>query len=126
MRCGWIGKEDPYPWSHLFKQLAHCKRCRVQLPPEVLADEDQYWAYYWRHYQQLYGAYLAGPVREIFPLCSHHQLAHCVFHSDQALALLCQQPGIAAGHSPIVYGHQSRGVRQRQILANGVARRLPP
>ncbi len=64
----WEG--DPYPWSHLFKQLEHCKRCREQLPPEVLADEHQYWAFYWRLYQQLYGAYLAGPVREIFPQCS--------------------------------------------------------
>ena len=64
----WEG--DPYPWKFLLKQLAHCKRCREQLPPEVIADELHAWAFYWRQYQQLYGAYLAGPVREIFPECS--------------------------------------------------------
>ena len=64
----WEG--DPYPWAHLFKQLAHCQRCRAQLPPQVIEDESQFWAFYWRLYQQLYGAYLAGPVREIFPQCS--------------------------------------------------------
>lgn len=64
----WEG--DPYPWKHLFKQLEHCKRCREQLPPEVLTDWPSFWAYYWRLYQQLYGAYLAGPAREVFPLCS--------------------------------------------------------
>ena len=64
----WEG--DPYPFGHLFKQLSHCRRCREQLPPEVLADRSAWFAYYWRVYQQLHGAYLAGPVREIFPLCS--------------------------------------------------------
>jgi hypothetical protein len=64
----WEG--DPYPWSQLFKQLEHCKRCREQLPAAVLEDKTQFWAYYWRLYQQLYGAYLAAPVREIFPQCS--------------------------------------------------------
>jgi len=67
----WMDYEgDPYPWKHLFKQLEHCSRCREQLPPEVLADWPSFWGYYWRLYQQLYGAYLAAPVREVFPQCS--------------------------------------------------------
>lgn len=106
----WEG--DPYPWSHLFKQLAHCQRCQVQLPPEVLADEDQYWAYYWRHYQQLYGAYLAGPVREIFPLCSITNW-HTVY-STQTRPLLyfvnnrALPPGIPplfTATNPVAYGN---------------------
>ena len=39
----WEG--DPYPFINLFGQLAHCSRCREQLPPEVLTDKKAWWDY---------------------------------------------------------------------------------
>ena len=66
-------EDDPYPRSRpgdLYEQASHCTRCRAELPPGVLDDEQSYLDYCWRLYHELNGAYLAGPVLEVFPRCS--------------------------------------------------------
>ncbi len=66
-------EDDPYVPStkgDLYEQARHCQRCRAELPPAVLEDEERFLDYCWRLYQELNGAYLAGPVLEVFPRCS--------------------------------------------------------
>ena len=58
---------DPYPWSHLFDQLKHCKRCRKELPREVVRDKEAWRNYAWQQYVQLYDRYFAAAVRRVFP-----------------------------------------------------------
>ena len=84
----WEG--DPYPWSHLFKQLAHCQRCpsattagsaggrRPVLGPITGGTTNSSTERTWQ-----------AVAAKSFP-CAPSPLAHSVFHSDQTLALLCQ------------------------------------
>ena len=60
---------DPYPWSHLFDQLRHCKRCRRELPAEIVHDKAAWRDYAWQQYVSLYDKHFARPVREVFPEC---------------------------------------------------------
>lgn len=60
---------DPYPWSHLFEQLRHCKRCRRELPAEILYQKIAWRDRSWKQYVALYDEYFAKPVREIYPEC---------------------------------------------------------
>jgi carboxyl-terminal processing protease len=72
---------DPYPWSHLFDQLRHCKRCRQDLPAEILHEKAAWRDYAWKQYVALYDEYFAKPVREIFPECLVTNW-HVVFSSE--------------------------------------------
>ena len=66
----WVDFEgDPYPWKHLFDQVKHCKRCRHELPLEILNDKAAWRDYSWRRYVDLYDRYFAKPIREVFPDC---------------------------------------------------------
>ena len=70
----WMDWED-YPYvpsskGDLYEQASHCRRCRVELPSGMLDDEQIFLDYCWRLYQELNGAYLAGPTLEVFPQCS--------------------------------------------------------
>ncbi len=58
---------DPYPWSHLFDQLRHCKRCRNELPMEVVNDKAAWRDFAWQQYVSLYDEHFAKPIREVFP-----------------------------------------------------------
>jgi carboxyl-terminal processing protease len=74
---------DPYPWNHLFEQLRHCRRCRKELPPNVIHDRAAWRAYSWQQYVQLYDRYFAKPIREVYPqalVTNWH-----VVHSSQEL-----------------------------------------
>ena len=72
---------DPYPWSHLFDQLRHCKRCRQELPAEILHDKAAWRDYAWKQYVALYDEHFAKPVREVFPECLVTNW-HVVFSSE--------------------------------------------
>jgi hypothetical protein len=66
----WVDYEgDPYPWKDLYEQLQHCKRCRRELPAEIIQDEQAWRNYCWQKYVQLYDQHFAKPVREVFPDC---------------------------------------------------------
>jgi hypothetical protein len=58
---------DPYPWSHLFDQLRHCRRCRRELPPEIIHNKAAWREYAWQQYVSLYDEHFAKLVREVFP-----------------------------------------------------------
>lgn len=58
---------DPYPWPHLFEQLRHCRRCRNELPADVVQDKSAWRDYAWQQYVKLYDQHFAKPIREIFP-----------------------------------------------------------
>lgn len=60
---------DPYPWSHLFEQLRHCRRCRQELPPDIVYNKAAWRDDAWKRYVSLYDEYFAKPVREVFPDC---------------------------------------------------------
>ncbi len=72
---------DPYPWSHLFDQLRHCKRCRRELPAEILHDKAAWRDDAWQRYVSLYDDHFAQPVRDIFPECLVTNW-HVVFSSE--------------------------------------------
>ena len=108
----WEG--DPYPFNNLFGQLRHCRRCRRQLPPEVLEEYEAWWDFYWRAYTQLHGAYVAGPAREIFPAIAVTNW-HVVFSSrtdpllyfvdDRVLPPLA--PPLFTATNPVAYGNDT-------------------
>ena len=67
----WEG--EPYVGSAAgdrYEQASHCIRCRAELPPDVIGDEDNYLDYCWRLSNELNGAYLALPVLQVFPQCA--------------------------------------------------------
>ncbi len=106
----WEG--DPYPFINLFGQLAHCRRCREQLPPAVLTDKKAWWDYYWRAYMQLHGSYVAAPAREIFPqvavtnwfvVYSSQNAPHPYFVDDRILPPLA--PPMFSATNPVAYGN---------------------
>ena len=101
---------DPYPWSHLFDQLRHCKRCRRELPAEILYQKIAWRDYAWKQYVGLYDQHFAKPVREVFPesLVTNW---HVVFSSQsdpiRYFANSVQLPVLAPTHfnatNPIAY-----------------------
>ena len=72
---------DPYPWPHLFDQLRHCRRCRKELPAEVIHDRSAWRNYCWKQYVTLYDQHFAKPVRDVFPDCLVTNW-HVVYSSD--------------------------------------------
>lgn len=66
----WMDFEgDPYPWSHLFDQMQACRRCRVELPADVIGNKKLWRDHSWQRYVRLYDQHFAKPVREVFPDC---------------------------------------------------------
>ena len=53
-----------------WENARHCKRCRQTIPPAVLADYSRWGGYCYRLHKGLLAAYLAAPVRDVFPRCS--------------------------------------------------------
>jgi hypothetical protein len=72
---------DPYPWSHLFEQLRHCKRCRRELPWEIIHNKSAWRDDAWKRYVDLYDQHFARSVREVFPDCLVTNW-HVVFSSE--------------------------------------------
>ena len=108
----WVDYEgDPYPWGHAFEQIKHCKRCRSQLPSEVLGDQAAWRNYSWRKYVDLYDKNFAKPIREVFPECLVTNW-HVVFSTkenpiryfvrDENLPVL--KPMFFNAANPIAYG----------------------
>ena len=66
----WMDYEgDPYPWSHLFEQLKHCRRCRAELPPEIINNKAAWRDDAWQRYVRLYDEHFAKPIRDVYPDC---------------------------------------------------------
>ena len=111
----WLDWEgDPYPFSNLFGQLAHCRRCRRQLPPAVLTDRGAWWEFSWRAYVQLHGAYVAAPAREVFPelavtnwfvVFSSRRDPLYYFVDDRVLPPLA--PPMFTATNPVAYGNDA-------------------
>ena len=117
MWMDWEG--DPYPFNNLRGQLAHCERCRRQLPPAVLTDFTAWWEYYWRAYTQLHGAYVAAPAREVFPeiavtnwfiVFSSRTDPLLYFVDDRVLPPLA--PAMFSATNPVAYGNDAWFVRE--------------
>ncbi|MGB2824166.1 MAG: hypothetical protein WBF17_24545 [Phycisphaerae bacterium] len=66
----WEGEPSSSRAREGWENARHCKRCRRLIPPSVLADYSQWGTYCSRLYTGLLAAYLAAPVREVFPRCS--------------------------------------------------------
>lgn len=108
----WVDYEgDPYPWTHLHEQLKHCKRCRRDLPAEIIHDQAAWRDFAWKAYVELYDQYLARAVREVFPEASVTNW-HVVFSSRerpiQYFARDVKLPALRPRHfnatNPIAYG----------------------
>ncbi|MFK8110552.1 MAG: hypothetical protein AB8B91_00030 [Rubripirellula sp.] len=102
---------DPYPWSHLFEQIKHCKRCRKELPTEIIHDKSAWRTFCWKQYLDLYDQHFAKAVREVFPDClvtnwhvvySGQVVPVRYFVRDVQLPFL--QPKFFNATNPIAYG----------------------
>lgn len=99
------------PLGPQYEQVRHCVRCQAMLPPSVLASEESCRHYTWRLYTGLLDAYLAAPVREIFPTCSVTNWMVCYstpelsvrFWSDHLV--MPAIPVFLTASNPIVYGN---------------------
>ncbi|QDT11700.1 hypothetical protein [Planctomycetes bacterium K23_9] len=66
----WMDLEgDPYPWAHLFDQLKHCRRCRAELPADIVNNQAAWRDDAWRRYVNLYDQHFAKSIRDVFPEC---------------------------------------------------------
>lgn len=102
---------DPYPWSHLFEQLRHCRRCRQELPAEVVGDKGAWRDYAWQQYVNLYDRHFAKPIRDVFPnalvtnwhvVFSSREIPVRYFVQDVSLPEL--RPRYFSATNPIAYG----------------------
>jgi hypothetical protein len=67
----WLDCEnDPLYGDDRHEQARHCKRCRELLPRKVMATARAFMDYTARTYYDLFGAYYAAPVLEVYPKCS--------------------------------------------------------
>lgn len=105
---------DPYPWSHLFDQLQHCKRCRRELPHEIVRNKAAWRDYAWKQYVSLYDEHFAKSVREVFPDCLVTNW-HVVFSSQtdpvryfvRDVKLPTLRPKYFSATNPIAYASDS-------------------
>lgn len=63
-------ENDPLYGADRYDQALHCKRCREILPRKTLSSSDRFMEYTARKFYDLFGAYYAAPVLEIYPKCS--------------------------------------------------------
>jgi hypothetical protein len=63
-------ENDPLYGSDRYEQAQRCKRCREILPRKALASSDRFMDYTARKFYELFGAYYAAPVLELYPKCS--------------------------------------------------------
>lgn len=104
----WEG--DPLFQGDTYIQAAQCRRCRETLPPWVLASEENFRRYSWRLYNDLIAAYLAAPVREIFPACSVANwnivvtIGRPVLHWTGDRPISPGLPGMLTAMNPVAYG----------------------
>jgi hypothetical protein len=105
----WEG--EPWPLREEWKQAQACPRCRAELPPGVLDDWDRYRAYIAALRAELFSAYLAAPVLEIYPTCSITNWEAVFSTPDsvswswlQSRSLPPQQIGLLTASNPIAYG----------------------
>lgn len=102
---------DPYPWSQLFEQIKHCKRCRRDLPPDVTRDKSAWRDYCWKKYVALYDQYFAKAILDVFPDCLVTNW-HVVFSSEsdpvryfvRDVDLPVLRPDFFSATNPIAYG----------------------
>lgn len=106
----WEG--EPWPLKAQWEQAKLCSCCREQFPPGVLDDWERYQAYIARLRADLFSAYLAAPVREIYPTCSVTNWEAVtsapetvVWSWTQSRSLPPQQPGLLTASNPIAYGN---------------------
>jgi hypothetical protein len=105
----WEG--EPWPLDEQWKQAKACPRCRAEFPPGVLDDWERYRAYIALLRANLFSAYLAAPVLEIYPTCSVTNW-EAVFSAPESVtwswtqsrSLPPQQIGLLTGSNPIAYG----------------------
>ena len=69
--AAWLDWEDE-PWGlpDRWQQAAACPRCQAAFPSGVLANANEYARFMGPFRRQILSAYLAAPIREIYPRCS--------------------------------------------------------
>lgn len=128
----WMDFEgDPYPWSHLFEQLQHCKRCRAELPANIINDKEAWRDDAWQRYVRLYDQHFAKPIREVYPDCLVTNW-HVVFSTQanpvryfvREVNLPALSPQYFNATNPIAYGcdltWQSRNTSHLEESASSV------
>ena len=108
----WMDYEgDPYPWKHSFDQIKACRRCRNELPSEIVNNEDAWRDDAWQRYVDLYDRYFAAPIREVFPDClvtNWHVVFSTKDHPVRYFVRDTNLPALSPKHfsatNPIAYG----------------------
>ena len=69
--AAWLDwEEEPHALPDRWLQAAMCNQCRSMFPPGTLDSFEAYTHYITRFKQQVLSAYLAAPIREVYPDCS--------------------------------------------------------
>lgn len=69
--AAWLDWEvEPWGWPEAHKQAQLCPRCRSIMPKAALATFEGYRRYTAALRADLFSAYAAAPIREIYPACS--------------------------------------------------------
>ena len=111
--AAWLDWEDE-PWAlpDRRRQAAACSRCRAQFPPGVLDSQEDYDRFIVRLKRDILSAYLAAPVREVYPECSVCNWALVLSSSERPTRSVWgnrQSPpadlGFFNAANPVVYGN---------------------
>ncbi len=67
----WLDWEiEPYPGKSQWREAKACSRCRKLFPEGVLDDFSKYEGFIWRWRNEMFSAYVAAPILEVYPTCS--------------------------------------------------------
>jgi len=109
----WLDWEvEPKPWHPQWLQAAACSRCRKMFPEGVLGSYEEYSRFITQLRAQLFSAYVAAPVLEVYPGCSVTNW-EAVFSTEQTPTVSCwagrklppKTPGLLTATNSVAYGN---------------------
>ena len=111
--AAWLDwEEEPRADEDRWRQAAACIRCRALFPPGVLDSLATYSAFIQQFRRQVLSAYLAAPIREIYPECSITNWALSYSASDRPTRSAWGDKRYPAGDlglftatNPVAYGN---------------------
>lgn len=111
--AAWLDWEvEPWGWPDAYEQTKVCSRCRASMPKGALLTFDDYRRHIAAIRSDIFSAYLAAPLREIYPACSTTDWS-AVYSSPERPSASCwanrQFPprtiGLFTGTNPVAYGN---------------------
>ena len=103
---------EPYPGESQWREAQACSRCRATFPAGVLAEFARYREFITRLRTEVYSAYLAAPILEVYPQCSVlnwefvlSSAAHPTLRWSGAARVPPTGIGLFTAANPVAYGN---------------------